>query len=446
MSSKFCRFLFLPLWGLLFFWFLLSSFSLSAQEIKLEQPLLKEFPDQGFSRMTLGDYFTLEKEEFLYKIIDGLPHFYSSEEYEQLIQKLRPELKELYFYFYWVWNVSNGGVSYFYESGYGHMMPEIRKFYERIGDSKGLELLGKAENWYKNKPEEEVWFDLNLEGLNQEINAYNSRFNILVEEYIRANSHLYLRDQEGEIFPKNFSGKALSFDPLAQGLKEVEIVNNRKEGKMKIHSPEGVLVKEFNFEKGIQVGVQRYFDENGVLNKEEVLFPNSDTKEIRYYYPNGQLQYKGNQKGLYKNVGLQTYWHKNGALKYSYVLDENGNHTGPYMEYYPDGTKSLEVDRRKEEPVYLNFWDEKGVQRLKDGTGEYFYEYSYDGVTIRYEYQILDYKKHGVQKEFRNGVLVKYTEMNHGLFDGYHREYYPDGSLKEEYLMKANQVVSHRSF
>ena len=71
---------------------------LSAQQVKLEQPLLKDFPDQGFAKMTHGDYFTLEKDEFLYRLIDGLPHYYSQTQFEQLLQKLRPELKELYFF------------------------------------------------------------------------------------------------------------------------------------------------------------------------------------------------------------------------------------------------------------------------------------------------------------------------------------------------------------
>uniref|UniRef100_UPI00258DD41E hypothetical protein n=1 Tax=Algoriphagus sp. TaxID=1872435 RepID=UPI00258DD41E len=126
-------------------------------------------------------------------------------------------------------------------------------------------------------------------------------------------------------------------------------------------------------------------------------------------------------------------------------LDEYGNHTAPYFQFYPDGSKKLEVDRRGEEPKYINYWDENGVQLLKDGTGEYSYIYTYGGDSILYEYQFVDYKKHGIQRETRNGVLVKYTEMSHGQYDGYHREYYPDGRLKEEYLMKANKVVSHRS-
>ncbi len=395
--------------------------------------------------MTRGDYFTLEGDEFLYRLIDGLPHFYSDQQFQELLQKLRPKLRELYFFSYLTWNVSNGGFSYFYDKGYGNLIPEIKKFYERIGEEKGLEILERAETWYQNRPKEDVWVDFKLEALDQEFISDKASLDKKVEDYIRANSSLYVRDEEGAIFPQNFTGMAVSFDPLTQGVKEIQIIDDRKEGKMRITSPEGILLREFNFENGIQVGVQRYFDEDGKLNREEVLFLDTDIKEIRYYHPNGQLSYQGKEAPNYKKVGQQKYWHENGQVKYSYLMDDLGNHTGPYFEYYPDGSKMLEVDRRGEEPIFLNFWDEYGVQLLKDGTGEYRYIYTYADDTIRYEYQYLDYKKHGIQREFHNGVQIKYTEMNKGQFDGYHREYYPDGRLKEEYLMKADKVVSHRS-
>ena len=369
-------------------WIFFFPMSLFAQQAKLDQPLLEDFPDQGFAKMTRGDYFTLEGDEFLYRLIDGLPHFYSDRQFQELLQKLRPEIKELYFFSYLTWNVSNGGFSYFYDRGYGSLIPEIKKFYERIGEEKGLEILGRAENWYQNRPKEEVWVDFKLESLDQEFNSGKASLDKKVEDYIRANSSLYVRDEEGAIFPENFTGKAVSFDPLTQGIKEIQIIDNRKEGKMRITSPEGILLREFNFENGIQVGVQRYFDENGDLDKEEVLFPDSEIKEVKYYHPNGQLSYQGNEAPNYKNVGQQTYWHENGKVKYSYLMDDLGNHTGPYFEYYPDGSKRVEVDRRGLEPKYINYWDESGVQHLVGGTGIFIDSYSYEVDTSRYEYQL----------------------------------------------------------
>ena len=421
---------------------MLLAMSLSAQQVKLEKPLLKDFTGQDFPKMTKGDYFTLEEDEFIYRLVDGLPHFYSDQQFQELLQKLRPELKELYFFTYLTWNVSNGGFSYFYDSGHGYMIPEIKKFFQRISEEKGLEVLEKAEAWYQSRPKEEVWVDFSLDALDQEFNSSKAALDSKVEDYIRANSHLYVRDEHGAVFPQNFTGKAVSFDPLTHGIKEIQIIDNRKEGKMRITSKEGILLREFNFENGIQVGVQRYFDENGDLDKEEVFFPDTDIKEIRYYHPNGQLSYQGKEAPNYKNIGQQTYWHENGQVKYSYLMDDFGNHTGPYFEYYPDGSKMLEVDRREAPPKYLNFWDEKGNQLLKEGNGSFFYESgSLPETVFRYEHNFKNYKEDGIQRMFRNGILIDYREMSDGQLDGYFRKFYPNGKLHQEYLIKNGKVL-----
>ncbi|OOG76541.1 toxin-antitoxin system YwqK family antitoxin [Algoriphagus sp. A40] len=300
----------------------------------------------------------------------------------------------------------------------------------------------KAEVWYQNRPKEEVWIDLKLDSLDQAFYANKDSSESRVEAFVRANSHLYVRDENGEIFPKTFSGKALSFDPLTQGTKEVEVKNNKKEGSMKIQSPDGVLLKELNYENGVQVGLQRYFDEDGTLDREEVLFADSDIKEIRYYHPNGQLSYLGNEDSNYKKIGPQTYWYENGEVKYSYFMDENGNHTAPYLEFYPDGSKMLEVDRREAPPKYLNFWDEKGEHLLKDGNGSYIYESGTVPESVfRYEYQFKNYLEDGIQRMFINGILIEYREMLDGKTDGYSKKFYPNGKLHQEYLIKNGKVL-----
>lgn len=426
---------------------LLSSFALpiSAQQVKLEKPLLKDFPDQGFPRIQKADYYSLDKVYFISKIVDGLPQWYSQDELAHLIQKLRPEIKELYFWLYLDGQVSNGGFSYFFENGYAYMIPEIKKLYQRIGEENGLEILEKSEEWFKNRPKEEVWIDLTLDNLDKAFYANKDASEQRIEAYVRANSHLYVRDENGEIFPQNFSGKLVSVDPIRKERREVEVKDNLVVGPVKLFTLEGIPLEELHFVNGKQLGSQKYFDESGRMEREEILYASADYKDIRYFYPNGQVKTSLRDNSDGKMIGEYSRYHENGSLAFSYQLDVNGKHTGPYFEYYPDGSKKVEVDHRGEEPKYINYWDENGVQQLIDGTGIFTDSYSYDGVTIRYEYQFVDFKKHGVQKEFRNGILVKYTEMNHGQYDGFHREYYPDGRLKEEYLMKANKVVSHRS-
>lgn len=429
--------------------FLLISFCFGipvhAQVSSFQKPLLKDFTDQDFPRIQKADYYSLQKDYLISKIEDGLPQWYNENQRVQLIQKLRPEIKEMYFWLYLDGQVSNGGFEQFYSNGFAYMIPEIKKFYCRVGEEKGLEILENAEVWYQNRPNEEVWVDLTLQNLDQAFFANEDSSEGKIEAYIRANSHLYMRDENGDVFPQNFSGKLVSVDPIRKERKVVEVKDNLVVGPVKLFTLEGIPIEELNFDNGKQLGSQKYFDESGRLEREEFLYPEEDYKDVRYFYPSGQVKLSLRQNSKGQMIEEYSKYHENGTVSFSYQLDANGKHTSAYFEYYPDGSKMLEVDRRGEQPKYLNFWDEDGIQHLKEGTGEYFYEFSYDGDTSRYEYHFVDYKKHGVQKEFRNGVLVKYTEMNHGQYDGYHREYYPDGRLKEEYLMKANKVISHRS-
>ncbi|MFN3758006.1 MAG: DUF4375 domain-containing protein [Algoriphagus aquaeductus] len=418
---------------------------LAAQQVKLEKPLLKDFEDLDFPRIQKADYYSLQKVYLISKIEDGLPQWYNESQRAQLIQKLRPEIKELYFWLYLDGQVSNGGFEQFYSNGFAYMIPEIKKFYQRVGDEKGLEILGKAETWYQNRPKEEVWMDFTLQHLDQEFFANDDSSESKIEAYVRANSHLYVRDENGDLLPQNYSGKLVSIDPVRKEKKEVEVKDNLVVGPVKLFTLDGTPIEELNFEYGRQLGSQKYFDESGRLEREEILYPSAEYKDIRYFYPNGKVKTSLRQNLDGTMIGDYSRYHENGSLAFTYHLDDNGNHTDAYFEYYPDGSKKVEVDRRGEEPNYINYWDENGVQLLKDGTGEYSYIYTYGGDSILYEYQFVDYKKHGIQRETRNGVLVKYTEMNYGQYDGYHREYYPNGRLKEEYLMKANKVVSHRS-
>ena len=321
------------------------------------------------------------------------------------------------------------------------MIPEIKKLYQRIGEENGLEILEKSEEWFKNRPKEEVWIDLTLDNLDKAFYANKDASDQRIEAYVRANSHLYVRDENWEIFPQNFSGKLVSVDPIRKERKEVEVIDNLVMGTVKLFTLDGTPIEELNFVNGKQLGSQKYFDESGRLEREEILYASADYKDIRYFYPNGQVKTSLRDNSDGKMIGEYSRYHENGSLAFSYQLAANGNHTGPYFEYYPDGLKKVEVDHRGEEPKYINYWDENGVQQLVDGTGIFTDSYSYDGVTIRYEYQFVDFKKHGVQKEFRNGVLIDYREMSVGQLDGYFRKFYPNGKVHQEYLIKNGKVL-----
>lgn len=425
--------------------FLLSSWNSFGQSENDFRPLLQDFQRHSLPKMTKGDYYTLSGEYFNCSVLDGLPDWYKESQRAELIEKLRPEIKELYFWSYLAGQVSNGGFSQFFDNGFGYMIPEIIDFYQRIGDDQNVEILKKAEKWNDENQLEEVLFDFNLHSLDKEFYAHSDQSNQIIEANIRSHSELFITDEEGNFFPENFSGLIASVDPITKERKEFEIKDNQLHGVMKIFSPEGIISKELNYENGVQLGSQKEYDVESRLYKTEVIHSQPRKTEISYYYPNGQIKVSLIKDSLNIAVGEYSKWYENGALKWKYTLDKNGNHTGPYFEYYPNGQKKVEMDLREGKPRYINFWDDKGNKLLKNGTGIYYDEYQMGEFSYKNEYQYKNYLEDGVQKDYTNGILRTYQEMKEGKLEGYYRNYYPNGKLKDEYLMKDGEVISHKT-
>ena len=62
------------------------------------------------------------------------------------------------------------------------------------------------------------------------------------------------------------------------------------------------------------------------------------------------------------------------------------------------------------------------------------------------EQEYKNYKRHGKQKTFSNGILSLYQEMQNGVEHGYTRSYFKNGKLKEEKLYQHGEVVSSKTF
>jgi antitoxin component YwqK of YwqJK toxin-antitoxin module len=424
--------------------FLLSSFN-SFGQLEGLRPLLKDFQNQSSPKMTKSDYYSLSGKYFNTSVLDKLPYWYNESQKIQLIDKLRPEIKGLYFWMYLDGQVSNGGFSQFFDNGFAYMIPEIKQFYFFVGDSLNLEILKKAENWYDEKQSEEAFLDFKLNSLDNEYFEHSDQSNQLIEAYIRTHSEFFITDEEGNLFPENFSGKIYSVDPNSSELKEFEVENNHIQGSMKIYSSEGIISKELTYRNGVQFGTQKEYDKEGRLHKQEIILFQPRVTETTYYFPNGQIEMSLTKDSLNTQFGETIYWHENGTLKRRFLLDSGGNHTSPYLEYYPNGKKKEEVDLREGNTRYINFWDREGNQLLINGTGFYFddSEINYLGL-YRYEYQFKNFLEDGVQKVFKNGILQSYKEMRNGKPEGYFREYYSNGKLKNEYLIEEGKILSHQ--
>lgn len=187
------------------------NLDLFAQSNSIPLASVEDFPDQSFPKVSREKYYSLEKEFFIYTVLEGLPQWYTEDERKLLIQKLRPEIKELYFWSNLDGQVSNGGFSQFFENGFSYMIPEIKKFYLRVGEEIGLELLLEAEKESKNQSDNS-WIDFEIILIDKAYFANADACRERIESYIQANSQLFVTDENGDFFPANFSEKISLID------------------------------------------------------------------------------------------------------------------------------------------------------------------------------------------------------------------------------------------
>jgi len=64
----------------------------------------------------------------------------------------------------------------------------------------------------------------------------------------------------------------------------------------------------------------------------------------------------------------------------------------------------------------------------------------------RYESEYKNYKRHGKQLTYRNGMLTLYQEMENGKENGITRRFYKNGKVKEESIYKDGEKISEKEF
>jgi antitoxin component YwqK of YwqJK toxin-antitoxin module len=165
------------------------------------------------------------------------------------------------------------------------------------------------------------------------------------------------------------------------------------EGINETYYDNGILKERFKIENGLIIDKFECFFNNGNLNKR--VFYGSDGNGLdsyEYYFENGSRK-EFKVKDLNDNSYLMQFFHDNDQLSLEYDLGQN-----PF--------------------TILNGWTKEGENILRNGTGVYIREYELFEVKYRDEYDYLNYKRHGKQFSFRNGVLTLYQEMVDGKCHG----------------------------
>lgn len=443
--------------------FTMGIFNLFGQDKPKQDPYW-EFDKQTHFRPKLnkGDFFKLTGFDFGWFVLEPISKFVKDRTHEiEKGKSLSYGQKALYYWWYIDGQVTNGGFIQFYYNGYGSYVPTIIKSLEYIGDKKMAELIQRAENIYQknkklmDKAREKDLFGSGLYEKLEEMSALDDEYYELndktmtkIEKYIRKNPNEICLDEDGKEFDMKYSGECKTFYS-DNSLKEVfNLENGIINGEFKSFYENRELKEQIQYSKGEQTGERVEYYENG--NKKYSVRKDSALKQFEHYwyYENGKpkkLEHKLLDKD--ERIGEYKEWYDNGQLA------ETGNYVsayerdGKWLEFHKDGSKKLEAEFKNGNFLIQNCWNEKGEQTLKDGTGLYIYDYSgWEGHLNHNEQEYKDYKRHGQQKTFTNGVLRLYQEMENGVENGYTRNYYKNGKIKEEKLYKNGIAISSKTF
>ena len=241
---------------------------------------------------------------------------------------------------------------------------------------------------------------------------------------------------------KNFSyfrnGKIERFDTFVVGVKDgldrtynedgilikEEIWKQNDKINVKIFSNDGKPKQETNYKNGKKEGIERFYDENGCLEEESNYLNNKIDGLCKKYYPNGQVRHEAYFKnGLQK--GKAIYYHDNGKIEQTTKFKNNKIVDGTYKAYYKDG-KLKRIFTVKDDMLegYDTCYYPNGQIKLtvpyhcdkEEGT---VFKYHGNG-NIKYEYNYTHGKLNGICKTYyKNGNIRSSIEYKNGLRDGF---------------------------
>lgn len=199
------------------------------------------------------------------------------------------------------------------------------------------------------------------------------------------------------------------------------VVNGKKEGKFRLLNEFGNTIGELNTRNDQLDGLQKYYNNDGVLTTEKNFTDGKANGKRTAYFSNGQVSAVENYKDD-ELEGTTTTYYVNGG-KQCEMNFKNGKRDGKFTCLYPNGSKKYEIDYTDGEinGKYLSY------NRLGDITESATYiKGEIDGKTVAY------YDGKAIKSE---------ATYSNGKAQGSVKKYYSDGKLEEEIVYQNGKMV-----
>jgi len=431
---------------------MLIILSITACRGQIENDPYWEFNEEQRFRPRLknGDFFKLNDDDLNWLIIEELSKYVGRLEHE--IERARYfsfGQKALYFWAPLDAQVNNGGFVQFFDNGYGKYAPTIIKGFNYIGNRKAADLVRRATLLYQeyeriseNEAAVEIVFQ-NLDLLDTEYYNMADSISSGFASYIRENPNQTCIDEDGEEFDLDYIGPYKSYYDN-DIIKENFYINKGKiKGSYKSYYQNENPKETILFKRGKQTGEREEYYENGVLLYQAKLDTINDLLTHNSFYKYGNpKEVESTYKDQTKRIGEYKKWHENGNLINVRNYNTNGDPNGEWLYFYNNGDRKSEAEYRNGTYLLKNYWAEDGEQTLINGSGTVDDTDSLGYVTFRRENKYTDYKRHGKQKTYTNGVLSMYQETVNGINHGTTREYYNNGNIESESVYENGKIIS----
>lgn len=388
-------------------------------------------------KLNKGDFFRLSGYDFGWFVLEPLSDYIKDFEGELTKGKeLSYGQKALYYWWYVDSQVTNGGFTQFYFNDYGKYAPTIIKSLRYIGENQMAELINRSYELYLKENRKikdardgtlESFSNLykeikDFEDLDNEYYNLNEQTIKNIEIYIRRNPNDFFLDEDGKEFDLSFTGNLKTYY-LSKKQKEIIPLN-----------------------KGIVSGTFKSYYENG--NYKEIIeyLDGEQTGERMEFYENSHKKFTKETTAI-PNHFLHSHYFENGNIKSIETYISESERVGKWLKFHSNGQMKSEAEFINGEFFIQNCWKEDGTQIMKDGTGLYIDEYSiWEGIVDRNEQEYLNYKRHGKQYSYSNGILTLYQEMINGKEHGVTKSYDEMGNLEEEIIYENGIEISCNKF
>ena len=424
-----------------------------------------EFDKQKHFRPKLskGDFYKLTGFDFGWFVLEPISNYIQERKFEiERGKTLSYGQKALYYWGYVDGQVTNGGFTQYYFNDYGKYTPTIIKALQHIGDKKMAELINRSYELYlkENKKIKNARLE-GLEGLSglykqiEDFDQLDDEYYMLnektmkkIESYIRKHPDEVCVDEDGNEFDMKYSGECKTFYAENKPKEIFNVENGIISGDFKTFYENGQPKEIIHYIKGEQTGERQEYYENGkakyIIRKDSTL----NQYEHYWYYDNGhpkKLEHKRVDKD--ERIGEYKEWYDNGQLAETATFTSSIEREGWWLKYHKDGSKKFEAEFKNGDFLIHNCWNEKGEQTLKEGTGLYVYDYNpWEGYLAHNEQEYKNYKRHGKQYTYTNGVLTLYQEMENGKEHGITKSFDEKGKLRYEVLYANGKEVSRKDY